>query len=85
MILEPDSQVPYCHLTGFLLTYVENLLGKERNAKELVKETENRLIAVIREKEAEIAEYKRKLEDLTGTQQPIAKELARTMTEVSDM
>ena len=82
MILEPDSQVPYCHLTGFLLTYIENILGKERNAKELVKETETRLMAVIREKEAEIAENKRKLEDMTGTQQPIAKELARTVTEV---
>lgn len=82
MILEPDSKVPYCHLTSFLVEYVESILAKERNGKEIAKETENRLKAVIQEREAEIEDYKRKIEDLTGTQQPISKELARIMTEV---
>ena len=85
MILEPEEQVPYCHLTGFLLAYAESVLGKERNAKELVRETEERLGDVIKAKEREIAEFRKLLEEMTGTQQPLAKELTRAAEDVGKM
>lgn len=85
MILEPEGQVPYCHLAGFLVAYAESVLGKERNTKELVRTTEERLEDVIKAKEQEIAEFRKQLEAMTGSQQPLAKELVRAAEDMEKM
>lgn len=85
VVVDSVGWIPYCHLTNYLLSYIEIMWKKDKHYKEIIKETEEKFADLMKMKDEEIEKYQEKIEKMAGNQQPIQLELKRVVSEVRCM